>query len=219
MRQITEGLQTYSVQSSRGQGPLTDPLADASDILRTTADGTRFGLGQTVPPPQPPPPFASQNAMMLTSAALQCMQSPSGSSNAAGMDMNDNVHSRLQDRRGSIPISSSSDLFTAPGNMSMLSQAQVNNQSPAVTANLAAGVSLASEVAQVRGESNLVTVDMLDPLLFNPMTPFLQEMRLFNDPSAQQHLQQGHASTVATSNANNSITSGAFGNSNMRPQS
>ncbi|KAJ2548528.1 hypothetical protein EV175_004794 [Coemansia sp. RSA 1933] len=210
VRQITEGLHTYSVQSSQGQVSLADPLASASNVLRVTADNASFGLGQVAPPP--PAPFASQNAMMLTNAALQCIQSSSGSSNAGGMDMAGNIQNRLQDRHGSIPISSSSDLFTTPGNLL--------SQSPSVTGSLTASVSLASDMAQVRGDNNLVTVDMLDPLLFNPMTPFLQEMQLFNDPSTQRPLQQSshHSSTVATSSASNGLTSsGAFGNSNMGP--
>ncbi|KAJ2567519.1 hypothetical protein IW140_004427 [Coemansia sp. RSA 1813] len=217
VRQITEGLQTYSVQSSRGEGSPAAPLANMSNALKSAADSTGFGLGQMAPPT-----FASQNAMMLTSAALQCMQQPSsGSSNTGGMDMTGNIQNRLQDRRGSIPISSSSDLFTTSGNMPMLSQTQASNQSPAGAANLTTGTSLASEITQVRGD-NLVTMDMLDPLLFNPMTPFLQEMQLFNDPSTQQRPSQqhqhGHNQTVATSSANSGLASGTFGSSNMRPQ-
>ncbi|KAJ2657402.1 hypothetical protein IWW48_004531 [Coemansia sp. RSA 1200] len=219
VRQITEGLQAYSVQNSRGQGLVTNPLTNMPGMLRaTTTSNAVFGLDQMAPSL-----FTSDSAMVLTNAAVQSMHTSSGPSSSDSIEMAGNGLNRLQDRRGSIPISSNGNLFTTPGVMPLVSQAHTNQSPPSGATSATTGISLGSEIPQVRGDS-IVTADMLDPLLFNPMTPFLQEMQLFNDSSSiqrssqrqQQQQQQSHNPTATAGSVNNSTAAGTFGNSNMR---
>ncbi|KAJ2676798.1 hypothetical protein GGI25_003443 [Coemansia spiralis] len=217
-RHIAEGLQAYSLQTSRGQGAFAGTsmnMADSSSIAGTSRISGGFGqmMSQMTP----------QQATLLTNAALQCMQS-SGSS-ASSFDLIGNSHQdRLQDRRGSLPISSSSDLFTAPGAASMLQAGNMPQASNTVSNGIA--TPSASAFAQI-GQDNMMSTDMLDPLLFNSMTPFLQELQLFHDPSLHQHSrhqqqqsqqQQTQNVVAATGSSASSIASSALNNSNVRPQ-
>ncbi|KAJ2504056.1 hypothetical protein GGI11_007503, partial [Coemansia sp. RSA 2049] len=218
VRQITEGLQAYSVQNSRGQGLVANPFTNMSGMPRAATTGNAvFGLDQMAPSL-----FTSDSAMALTNAAVQSMHTSSGPSSSDNIEIAGNGLNRLQDRRGSIPISSNGNLFTTPGVMPLASQAHTNQSPPSGATSATTGISLGSEIPQVRGDS-IVTADMLDPLLFNPMTPFLQEMQLFNDPSSiqrssqrQQQQQQGHNPTATAGSVNNGTAAGTFGNSNMQ---
>ncbi|KAJ1670087.1 hypothetical protein GGF44_002826, partial [Coemansia sp. RSA 1694] len=159
-RQISEGLQTYSLQNGSASArplPQQQPMSSVFAARNTSAGPSEHSMASSSGIG-----FAgSGNGAILTNAALHQMHSF-----APGFDTSSVNTSRLQIRRGSLPISSNGDLFIAPGSRTVF---------PTSTAPPA-------YVQQPMMASDL------DPLLFNPMTPFLHELQLFNTMPIQQHV-------------------------------
>ncbi|KAJ2726873.1 hypothetical protein GGI07_000201 [Coemansia sp. Benny D115] len=130
-----------------------------------------------------------QQSFMLSNPALQRLRASGFDS--VGQD-------RLQLRRGSLPISSSGDLFTAPG-ASLLSASTASISSSGSNP----GPSMAFLQQPSAGDHMLSSE--LDPLLFNPMTPFLQELQLYNVATLQQqsHQHQQQQQTTLPSGSGN----------------
>ncbi|KAJ2355371.1 hypothetical protein GGF43_002719 [Coemansia sp. RSA 2618] len=162
-RQINEGMQSYSLQGTRANSAMVD-----------TSSVQQGGVGQGGFRGNPAyAQSTQQQPVTLTNAALQHIQS-------AAFDLGQG--SRLSDRRGSLPISSNSDLFTAPGGPLF---------SPTSSAAPAASFGQTNNDSMMNPE--------LDPFLFNPMTPFLQEMQMFNSPSAAYRGVSGSSASNPTS--------------------
>ncbi|KAJ2034956.1 hypothetical protein GGI03_001966, partial [Coemansia sp. RSA 2337] len=92
-------------------------------------------------------------------------------------------------RRGSLPISTNGDLFIAPGSRPVFSTATA---------------------PPVYVQQQMVSVDQvmgsdLDPLVFNQMTPFMYELRLLNNMTAQQGQQQGAGMSAAGPNTSSVV--------------
>ncbi|KAJ1862837.1 hypothetical protein LPJ78_004441 [Coemansia sp. RSA 989] len=166
-RQFSEGMQTYALQGGRTNNSAVDsqPGVSRSRTVGHNAFGNDPMLAQQ-----------QQHPVTLTNAALQHIQS------AAAMNLV-GQGSRVQDRRGSLPISSNSELFTAPNG-------------PMFSSSTAAAPSTSL------GQMDIMNSE-LDPFLFNPMTPFLQELQLFNGTSMPLSAVSGSSSTNA---ANGSIS-------------
>ncbi|KAJ2874757.1 hypothetical protein GGH93_002158 [Coemansia aciculifera] len=169
-RQFSEGLQTYSIQNGAppAHRPAQPQMSTLFSVRNTSAgpsehsiasSGNGFG--------------AISNDALMANAAMQ-MHSFGPGFDASSIPASVNT-SRLQARRGSLPISSNGDLFIAPGSRPVFSTATA---------------------PPVYVQQQMISVDHmlgseLDPLLFSPMTPFLQELQLFNSmPAQQQPVQQ-----------------------------
>ncbi|KAJ2449737.1 hypothetical protein EV183_004727 [Coemansia sp. RSA 2336] len=171
-RQFSEGMQAYALQGGRTNSSAVDsqPGASRSQTVGHNAFGNDPMLAQ------------QQQSVTLTNAALQHIQS------AAAMNLV-GQGSRVQDRRGSLPISSNSELFTAP-NGPMFSSSSSSSSSSAAAPSMSLG------------QMDIMNSE-LDPFLFNPMTPFLQELQLFNGTAMPLSAISGSSST---NTANGSIT-------------
>ncbi|KAJ1850939.1 E3 ubiquitin-protein ligase tom1, partial [Coemansia sp. RSA 2703] len=163
-RQIHEGLQSYlalqegTAASSRG----SSTGGGGGAFVSSQQPQQQQQQHQSSRPTQPKP-------YVLTNPAIQQIQSESFDSNS---------QSRLQARRGSLPISSNADLFRAPGG-------------PMLPITSSSDVSLAASVFMHSGAGagdSILSSD-LDPLLFNSMTPFLQELQMFNGIACMDHQQ------------------------------
>ncbi|KAJ2798233.1 hypothetical protein H4R20_004897 [Coemansia guatemalensis] len=132
------------------------------------------------------PSQQAQQSVMLPNAALRHIQS------VAAFDFAGQGDHPPGGRRDSLPISSSEDLFTAPSGPVFSSSAEV------------------SALKFGRTDSDNMRSTELDPMLFNPMTPLLQELQLFNGSSLNVAPVSGgsHTSTSA---------SGAISKNNARP--
>ncbi|KAJ2145038.1 hypothetical protein IW142_002816 [Coemansia sp. RSA 564] len=168
-RQFSEGMQTYSLQGSRANSAMAAVSGAQQNAI------SRSGYQSNHMYPQ----NTQQQAVTLTNAALQHIQS-------AAFDMGQG--SRVHDRRGSLPISSTSDLFTAPGGQVF---------SPVSAAP-------AASFGQINNDSMMNPE--LDPFLFNPMTPFLQELQMFNGSNAHQPAVSGSTAHSASSSMNRANT-------------
>ncbi|KAJ2788258.1 hypothetical protein GGI15_000063 [Coemansia interrupta] len=185
-RQIQEGLQSYLA--------LHEGTA-ASSRVSSTGGGVAFAGSQQQQQQQQQQPSrpAQPKPYILTNPAIQQIQSESFDSSS---------HDRLQARRGSLPISSNADLFRAPG-------------APMLPISSASDVSLAASAFMQpgAGASDSILSSDLDPLLFNSMTPFLQELQIFNSIAGMDHQQHpgfDSQSAVRTSEAGDQT------NANMR---
>ncbi|KAJ2820866.1 hypothetical protein GGI24_004361 [Coemansia furcata] len=169
-RQFSEGLQTYSVQNSAHPAHRPQPAMSTVFSARNTSAGPSersigsSGNGYAI----------ANEALLANAAALHQMQSfgPAGF-DASSIPTSVNA-GRLQARRGSLPISSNGDLFIAPGSRPVF---PTSTAPPAYVQQ------------QLIGNDQILGSE-LDPMLFNPMTPFLQELQLFNTMPAQQPAQQ-----------------------------
>ncbi|KAJ2527192.1 hypothetical protein GGH20_003174, partial [Coemansia sp. RSA 1937] len=168
-RQFSEGMQTYSLQGSRANSAMAAVSGAQQNAI------SRSGYQSNHMYPQ----NTQQQAVTLTNAALQHIQS-------AAFDMGQG--SRVHNRRGSLPISSTSDLFTAPGGQVF---------SPVSAAP-------AASFGQINNDSMMNPE--LDPFLFNPMTPFLQELQMFNGSNAHQPAVSGSTAHPASSSMNRANT-------------
>ncbi|KAJ2743641.1 hypothetical protein GGI20_003588 [Coemansia sp. BCRC 34301] len=184
-RQINEGLQTYSLQNdSTNAHPLPPPMSSVFAARNTSSGPSEHSMASSSGMA-----FVGSNDTMLANATLHQMHSF-----APGFDGSVNT-SRLQIRRGSLPISSNGDLFIAPGARTVF---PTSTAPPAFVQQ----PMMASE---------------LDPLLFNPMTPFLHELRLFNSlPAQQQPTQQQGLVMSAGSSSNTAAGNLHDPNGNMR---
>lgn len=144
-RQISEGLQTYSLQNS---GPYSAPFMGQKNAghshpgFNSAANDPMFNVGNQHNP----------LSAVEVNGGGQFVNHPSIGRIAAS-------NNRLDIRRGSLPISSNGDLFTAPSSSTAHASIAAHHQA---------------------NGNGLMTGSELDPLLFNPMTPFLQELQLFN---------------------------------------
>ncbi|KAJ1942625.1 hypothetical protein FBU59_003145 [Linderina macrospora] len=138
--QLAEGFQTYSLQGASSQ-----LMAAVSNPAST--QGMHNAQQLTADPLLAAAP--AQPAMMM------------GPVSAIPPHMAMMSQDRLRNRRGSIPISSTSDLFIAPGGAPMVVSSAASSTMPS-----------GHDTTGISGD--------LDPMLFNPMTPFLQELSLFN---------------------------------------
>ncbi|KAJ1734066.1 hypothetical protein LPJ61_001265 [Coemansia biformis] len=96
---------------------------------------------------------------------------PAAAFDLAGQSHGDSSSSNRHQysRRDSLPISSNCDLFTAPGEHHLFSASTIQSDR-----------SISASFGQIAGD--VLMSSELDPLLFNPMTPFLQELQMFNSP-------------------------------------
>ncbi|KAJ2842254.1 hypothetical protein IWW36_005976 [Coemansia brasiliensis] len=171
-RQFSEGMQAYALQGGR----VNSCAAGAVDSQLSVSRSRTVGHNAFGNDPMLAQQHQHQQPVTLTNAALQHIQS------AVAMNLVGQGN-RVQDRRGSLPISSNSELFTAP-NGPMLSS------------------SSAAAPSSSLGQMDIMNSE-LDPFLFNPMTPFLQELQLFNGTSMPLSAASGSSSTNA---ANGSIS-------------
>ncbi|KAJ2082112.1 hypothetical protein H4R24_001853 [Coemansia sp. RSA 988] len=128
-----------------------------------------------------------QHSVMLPNAALRHIQS------VAAFDLAGQGNQPPGGRRDSLPISSSEDLFTSPRGPVFSSSAE--------TSALKFGCT----------DSENMRSSELDPMLFNPMTPLLQELQLFNGSSLHAapvsggvHTSGAASSTISKNNARSS---------------
>ncbi|KAJ2157925.1 hypothetical protein GGF46_004147 [Coemansia sp. RSA 552] len=156
VRQVSKGMQSYALQGGR-----TDNLSAAASA--STSKEAAHSLRGNPMLASDMRPQQKRQVVSLTNAALQHIQS------MAGLELG----GHQQGGRDSIPISSSGDLFTAPGLACSSSSA----------ADAGAGPHASLSLAQT-GSDSMMNPE-LDPFLFHPMTPFLQELQLFGSPSAQ----------------------------------
>ncbi|KAJ1645762.1 hypothetical protein LPJ64_002700 [Coemansia asiatica] len=206
-RQINEGLQSYYAlqgnagsenmsfvsQSVNGSAMLANPAAVSSAHSQQVATSVCQMQKQ-----QQPRPY------VLANPAIQQLQ-------AEGLDSLS--QSRLQIRRGSLPISSNGDLFRAPGApMPPISTSSVSSSGSSFGPSM---------FLQQAGTSDSTLPPDLDPLLFNPMTPFLQELQMFNSAASiqQQQQQQKQQQSVMPSRSSRNQPSGSFGDSNANSHS
>ncbi|KAJ2009263.1 hypothetical protein GGI04_000601 [Coemansia thaxteri] len=181
-RQISEGLQTYSLQNAgaqviRPQQQQQPPSSGAG------ANGSHPVFGVST----------ASDVMLANAAAMQQIHTFAPAAFDVSMSASVNPN-RLQIRRGSLPISSNGDLFTAPGARTVFP-----------TATVPPPYMQPQQQQQSMLNSEQMLSSELDPLLFNPMTPFLQELQLLNSlpmhhqPSAQQQASQQQVQGTAMS--------------------
>ncbi|KAJ1725144.1 E3 ubiquitin-protein ligase tom1 [Coemansia erecta] len=188
-RQIQEGLQSYMA--------LQEGTAASSRVSSTGGGvGTFTGSQQQQQQQQQSSRPAQPKPYVLTNPAIQQIQSES---------FDPNSPSRLQARRGSLPISSNADLFRAPG-APMLPITSTSD------ANLAASVFMQPGAGST---DNIMSSD-LDPLLFNSMTPFLQELQMFNSIAGMDHHHHQQPSGFDSQSAVRTSEAGDQANTNMR---
>ncbi|KAJ2637021.1 hypothetical protein GGF40_002645 [Coemansia sp. RSA 1286] len=213
-RQINEGLQSYYAlqgntnsvgansgaanQISDGMSFVSQPTGNSAALTNapsTSSAQMQQANGSSQTQKQHPRPY------VLTNPAIQQLQ-------AEGLDSLS--QSRLQIRRGSLPISSNGDLFRAPGApMPPISTSSVSSSG----SNFGSSMFL-----QQTGTSDNVLPSDLDPLLFNPMTPFLQELQMFNAAASIQQQQQQQQQPAMPSSSRNP-TSGSFSDANANSHS
>ncbi|KAJ2041316.1 hypothetical protein H4S03_000453 [Coemansia sp. S3946] len=177
--QLNEGLQTYSLQNS-APPPVQPQMSSLFSVRNTSAGPSEHSIG------------SSGNGFgAISSDSL--MMNAAMHSFGPGFDplsMSGSVNtSRLQARRGSLPISTNGDLFIAPGSRPVFSTATA---------------------PPVYVQQQMVSVDQvmgsdLDPLVFNQMTPFMYELRLLNNMTAQQGQQQGAGMSAAGPNTSSVV--------------
>ncbi|KAJ2492827.1 hypothetical protein IWW37_001125 [Coemansia sp. RSA 2050] len=188
VRQFSEGMQSYSIQNSVPQAQPAQPTQPTQPPISTL-----FSARNTSAGPSEHSMASSGNGFaaipgetLMANAAVHQMSSFASGFDASSIPASVNT-SRLQVRRGSLPISSNGDLFIAPGSRPVF---PTSTAPPAYVQQQMIGVDglLGSE---------------LDPMLFNPMTPFLQELQLLNSipvqqqPSLQGSMLMGSSSGVA----------------------
>ncbi|KAJ2417556.1 hypothetical protein GGI10_000072 [Coemansia sp. RSA 2530] len=165
VRQFSEGMQSYSIQNSVPHAQPSQPPMPRLFTARNTSAGpsehsiTSSGNG-----------FATiSGEALMANAAVHQMHSFAPGFDASSIPTSVNT-GRLQMRRGSLPISSNGDLFIAPGSRPVF---PTSTAPPAYVSQ------------QIMGVDGLLGSE-LDPMLFNPMTPFLQELQLLNSMPVQQ---------------------------------
>ncbi|KAJ2378444.1 hypothetical protein H4S02_007366, partial [Coemansia sp. RSA 2611] len=181
VRQFSEGMQSYSIQNSVPHAQPSQPPMPRLFTARNTSAGpsehsiTSSGNG-----------FATiSGEALMANAAVHQMHSFAPGFDASSIPTSVNT-GRLQMRRGSLPISSNGDLFIAPGSRPVF---PTSTAPPAYVSQ------------QIMGVDGLLGSE-LDPMLFNPMTPFLQELQLLNSmPVQQQSSLQGSMLAGSSSGA------------------